>query len=318
MWLAASFVGLLLFAPHFLSRTRLQPTLGIALWWSVIALRGVVVACAALVVLLYLPAFQLFDQLTRWCMHAVVPFVTAHLGLSGDQVGHAASVVPALLVVVSVSSALLGASKAARLVRGWLQRSAIGAGPRDSLLVSDPRAVLAAAGVRSPRVVVSDGALAVLDDAELAAGLEHEWGHVRRLQRIVILTSSLLSSISTFLPGGASAFRHVQFHLERDADRYAVRATGNPLALASAICKVSGVYPGSENGPVLLGLAGGSASDRLRLLLSGGAFTGSRAQGALAALLALAAASLSVALLLAVPTLVEGGLDLAGPEGTCS
>lgn len=310
MWVLAASLGALLIAPHLLPRAQLPPLVGIAMWWSVLVFRVAVALWVAIFVLLYFPASQLFDLLTRWCLHAVVPLVATHLGFSGHRLGDAASLIPALVLLISAASALVGAWRAARSVRFWLGKNALGPGPQDSVLVDDPEVILAAAGVRAPKVVVSAGAVAGLDEAELAAGLQHEWGHVRRLHRLVTLSSSLLISVSRFLPGGRSAFRNLQFHLERDADRYAVSRTRDPLALASAICKVAEARSGLT-GLAVSRLDGGCTSDRLRLLLSGDAFHGRRAPSLIGGLLTLATVSVTVALLLAVPAAAESGIAMA-------
>lgn len=309
MWVLAGALGALLLAPHLLPRTQLSPLVGIGMWWSVLAFRLAIAVCVALVVLLYLPASQLFELLTRWCLH-VSPIIVTHL--SGHRLGDAASLVPALVLVLSVGSALLQSWRAGRSVRGWLRRSALGPGPQDSVIVDDPAVILAAAGMRERQVVVSAGALAGLDDAELAAGLQHEWGHVRRSHWLVTLSSSLLLSVSRFLPGGGSAFRNLQFHLERDADRYAVRSTGDPLALASAICKMAAARPMRPHGSATFALDGGYTTDRVRLLLDDSDdFGGRRMPRLLGSALAIGTAVLAVGLLAAAAAVAGDGVQMA-------
>lgn len=55
--------------------------------------------------------------------------------------------------------------------------------PRESLLLADATVLVAAAGLRKPRVVVSAGALLNLDHEELAASLDDEYGHIVRRHR---------------------------------------------------------------------------------------------------------------------------------------
>jgi hypothetical protein len=173
--------------------------------------------------------------------------------------------------------------------------------------------VVAAAGFRSPRVVVSAGALLRLDDEELNAGLEHEWGHVVRRHRFVSLLGRACQGLSRFLPGGRRALRELDLHLERDADDYAVRRTGDPLALASAICKAA-APPARLRGPALANLAGVGLADRLRRL--SGAGTGPRRSmnvlsGALASGLIVAA----LALALTLPAVASAGIERASTTG---
>lgn len=88
-------------------------------------------------------------------------------------------------------------------------------------------------------LLVSDAALRAMDRDELRASFAHEIGHVRRRHRPLILGASLLAAVGRFLPGTQAAERELLFNLERDADEFAVRATNDPLALASAICKAA-------------------------------------------------------------------------------
>jgi len=53
----------------------------------------------------------------------------------------------------------------------------------------------------------------------------------------------VLAAIARVLPGTEAARGELHFHLERDADEYAVSRTSDPLALASAICKAAATAP---------------------------------------------------------------------------
>ena len=79
--------------------------------------------------------------------------------------------------------------------------------------MSGREVIVAAAGIRAPRVVVSAGALTTLDDAELEAGLQHEWGHVLRRHRFLSLLGQGCRAVSRFLPGGERALASLQLHL---------------------------------------------------------------------------------------------------------
>lgn len=312
--LAATIVAVLV-APHLLDQSRLAPATGIALWIAVLSLRAVLALGAVVIVVLFLPATQLFQLLTHWCVHAVLPFFTTHLGFDGHQLGDAAVLVPALVLAVSLLSAGFGAWRGARAVRRWLRRSSLGPGPRASVIVGGPDVVVAAAGLRAPRVVVSAGALLRLDDAELAAGLEHEWGHIARRHRFVALVGALLHGVARLLPGSARALELLRFQLERDADEFAVRRTGDPLALASAICKAA-ADAGAAATPALARLGGTGVPDRIRLLMDDGSGGPGRLGTALARLLALGAAVVALALVLSAPSLAQAGVgQLTKPAG---
>jgi Zn-dependent protease with chaperone function len=305
--LAAALTALLV-APHLLTQRALAPTAGIALWSSMLILRATLAVSIAIIVIFFLPATQLFSLLTHWCLHAVVPFIATHLGFDGHTLGDAAIVVPAMVMAVSLLSVGFGVWRGARTVRRWVQRSSLGPGPAQSLIVGGDDVVVAAAGLRQPRIVVSAGALLSLDDAELAAGLEHERGHVSRHHRYITLVAELCFATSRFLPGGRKALRALRFHLERDADDYAVRHTGDPLALASAICKAAETRSRTAT-PSFASLAGSGVAERLRRLASAGDTRDSRAGTAVARALVVATAVATLSLMAATPTLASVGVD---------
>lgn len=310
--LLASAIVLLLAVPYLLPSRSLSPVSGIVLWSSVLFMRAVLAVFLAVVVVFFIPATQLFSLLTHWCLHAVVPFFATHLGFDGHSLGDAAVVVPAVVTAASLLSVGFGAWRGARTVRRWLKRSSLGTGPGSSVIVGGSEVVLLAAGIRSPRVVVSAGALVRLDDAELAAGLEHEWGHVVRRHRLVALLGQACRALSHLLPGGKRALEQLQLHLERDADDYAVRRTGDPIALASAICKAAG-SSARVIGPAVAGLAGDGVPERLRRLARGQSRSTPLADG-VSKVLAVALLSGALALASATPAIASAGIDqLADP-----
>lgn len=304
---AAACVVAALAAPHLLSQTRLSAPEAIAMWLSALALRAAVVLSLVLIAVLYLPATELFALLTHWCVHAVIPVLATHLGFDGHRIGDAAVLVPALVIAVSALSVGFGVWRGARAAKRWLRRDSLGPGPSSSVIVGGSDVIVAAAGLRAPQVVVSAGALVELDDAELAAGLEHEWGHVTRRHRFIALAGQLMAGVSRLLPGGRRALDHLEFQLERDADEYAVRRTGDRLALASAICKAAATHSGPRM-PALASLGGSGVPERVRLLLrepTGGRSTCS----AVARTLSVGAALLALGLFAATPVLAVSGLE---------
>lgn len=250
-------------APYLLPRASLTPMTGAALWLSVLALRAILILIAALTAILYLPATELFQIATHWCVHAAVPFFATHLGFSGQRIGDAATLLPGLVLGLSLISAIFAAWRTARAIRRVVSREALGPGPRESVIVGGPGVMVVAAGIRDARVVVSTGALTRLDEDELAAGLEHERGHIARRHPYLSLAGSLAFAIARLLPGSRDALAQLRFCLERDADEYAVDRTRDPVALASAICKAAG----DGGGASVSRLAGSGAASRLRFLL---------------------------------------------------
>ena len=294
--------------PHLLVRTRLAAPVAIRLWLAVLALRGALVVTLVVIAVVYLPATELFSIVTHWCLHAVIPFFATHLGFDGHRLGDAALLVPAIVVAGSVVSVGFGIWRGARTAAAWLRRSSLGPGPYESVIVGGSEVVVAAAGLRAPRVVVSAGALLHLDDAELSAGLEHEWGHVTRGHRFITLAAQLLAGLSRVLPGSRRALDELRFQLERDADEYAVAKTGDRLALASAICKAAGSPPATA---AIAALGGSGVAERVRLLVDQPE-RHSRPSNLAARTLTLAIAVLTVALLTLTPALASSGFDALG------
>lgn len=265
MTLPAATLLLIAALPELLPQHGLRPLAGIAIWLAALGARALIAVLATVLAVAYLPATQLFAAITKWCLDDVPPFLSSHVGLSGHGIGEIALLVPALIVTASLLWASLVIARSVRTAARWLKSSRLGSGPASSVIVSGPEVLVAAAGLRTPRIVVSTGALTHLDEAELDASLKHERGHIDRRHRYAFLIVSLLLGIARFVPGSRRASRHVRFHLERDADEFALRRGADPLALASAICKAArSVAPA----PVAVAQLGGAdTASRLRHLL---------------------------------------------------
>jgi Zn-dependent protease with chaperone function len=264
--LLGSLVALGVVLPHSLPLERAAPALAATTWCAALALRALSVLYVVLYLALFLPHTELFSALTHWCWETIFPLIATHLGLDGTHVGGGAVVLPAAVLAVSVTSAAWGLLRAARAVRGALRRAVVGTGPRESVIVAGPNVLLAAAGVTRPRVLVSAGALITLDDEELAAGLDHERGHIARRHRFVLLFAELCRALAGFLPGTHHAVQELRFHLERDADRWALARRHDPYALAGAICKAAPLQ--QPPNPRMASLGGGDATRRVDELLA--------------------------------------------------
>ena len=249
--------------PHALRLERTAPGAAATVWLSALLIRALSAVAVTVYVVVVLPGTQIFNLVTHWCWHTAVPVVAAHLGLDGHDVGDAAIVLPAAVLAVSVMTVSFGLWKAARTIGRLLQRGTIGEGPRNSVIVGDGDVLVAAAGLRRPRVLVSAGALTSFDDAELAASLDHEHGHIERRHRYLLVVAELCRAVARFLPGTRRAARELRIHLERDADRFALARAHEPVVLASAICKAA---ERSSSAPVMA-LGGGGVTRRIRELL---------------------------------------------------
>ncbi len=260
----AAAVSLGIALPHLLRLERVAPVIAVAIWLGALGLRAVTGVLVVVLAVFYLPATELFGLLTHWCWHAVVPFLATHVGLSGHAIGDAATLLPAAAISASAFSVGWALVRAARAVRQVLRQRALGRGPDGSVIVGGPDVVIAAAGLARPKVVVSAGALTQLDDSELAASLDHERGHIAHGHRVVLLFGEVCRALGRFVPGTRRAVAELTFHLERDADAYAVARRHDPLALASAICKAAALH---HQAPTFNPLADGrSVVSRVRVL----------------------------------------------------
>lgn len=221
--------------PHRLRLHRVAPLLAASVWLSCLCLRALVAIGGAVFGLLYLPQTGVYDTIANWCWHEALPVVAMHLGLSGHPLVHAAIILPGLALGASLLWALFGFARAWVAIRHKLGRS-VGKGPHGSTVIEGSEIVVGVTGLGPSRILISKGALGAMDAEELRASVHHEWGHVRRRHRPLLILASVLSALGRILPGTRSAEAELRFSLERDADEYAVRQTSDPLALASAIC----------------------------------------------------------------------------------
>lgn len=277
--------------PHALPLERVSPAAAAAVWLAALGLRAVLVLGLALAALLILPATPLFERVEEWSVHPVA---------------HAAALAPPALLALSVVAFVAGLARGGAVLRRELARRSLGLGPGGSVVIAGRELVVAVPGLGRRRIVLSDRALAELDGPELEACLAHETGHLRHGHRAAALAGSLLVALGRPVPGARVALRGLLLSLERDADEYAVARTGDPLALASAICKVADGSARRRAQGLALGLDGaGGTHARLDGLLAGGRRRGS---APLERLVLVAAVALSVLLLVAVAGL---GLWLA-------
>ncbi len=289
--------------PHLLPLSRVAPRLAAGVWIGALALRALTALLVIAFVVALVPATGFFAAMTQWCWHFVPPLLSGHVGLSGDAVGHAATLAPAAVLASSLLSAVWALYHAARAVQKLVRERALGCGPGGTVIVGGPDVMVAAAGLRRPRIVVSAGALTDLDDAELAASIEHERGHVAHRHRYALLCGGGCRAASCFLPGGRRTLSELAFHLERDADEYALRQHDR-FALASAICKA---LPAPRGANTLMALGGGpSGLDRIRTLMDGVPTRG-RAATRAASLCAALTATLTLALGASLPAFAAAG-----------
>jgi Zn-dependent protease with chaperone function len=302
----AAVVALGIVLPHVLRLQQVAPVTACLLWLASLALRALTGLVVVTFLLFFLPRTEVFESLTHWCLHAVLPGLADNLDVEGHGIGDLVLVAPGIALGVSLVFACVRTTRGAWTARRLVDRHVLGPGPHGSVIVSGPEVIFAVAGLAHPRIVVSAGALASLDDAELVAGLDHERGHIAHRHRFVILTAAALSALGWIIPGTRRAASEVAFHLERDADRWALARRNDRLALASVICKAAeGAQPPGT--PAMANLGQTGVRERLGQLLDDKPRRPSHP--AAVALNALAAAMVACTLLLAVllPTAAVAG-----------
>ena len=256
--------GVAIVLPHGARLDRVTPAYAVAIWASALALRALASVIAALLVVLVLPHSPALDTFSHWCGSAALPLIGVNIELNGQRVSDAATLLPTLIVGGSLVVVAFGTIRALRGIRRLVSKHALGTGPRESVILGGPDVVLASAGFAHPRVLVSAGALVALDDDELAAALAHEQGHIARRHRFALLFAALCRGVARFLPGTRAASAELLFHLERDADRWALEQRHEPLALARAITKARGTF---AVGPSYAALDGSRSLERVAELV---------------------------------------------------
>ncbi len=109
-----------------------------------------------------------------------------------------------------------------------------------ALLIADPHPRAFCAGLLRPRVYLSTGAIAILDDAALTAVLAHERHHARRHDPLRLAAGRVLARALFFLPEVRDLVESQQALAELSADESAVNAApANRSALARAMLSFS-------------------------------------------------------------------------------
>lgn len=252
----AALLGAAIVIPSFLRLGRAVPSVAASIWMAVLLMRALFTILASISLLALIPGTGAFAAISYWCWNATVPLLGTHLGVSGARLMQAIALLPLLILSIFGVSRLAQIAKSHRNIRRRLRIATLGTGPDGSVIVGGAQVMLGAAGLVRPEVVLSAGALTHLDDEELEAGLAHERGHIERRHSWWLAIAEVCGSIARPLPGTHHALGQLKFHLERDADRWAVARTRKPLALASAICKsasspsTAGVFALSGDGAI--------------------------------------------------------------------
>ena len=147
--------------------------------------------------------------------------------------------------------------RTSRVVSEWLEGSTAAVDHNSVPLfrIRTPAPALAVAGVRVPRVLLSDAAAGLLNGRELKTALRHEMVHARRHDNL----KKLLFRFSA-LPGMARLEAAWSEAAEMAADDEAVCNCGEALDLASALIKLSRFAPVPAGAGLMTALVQGSGS----------------------------------------------------------
>jgi BlaR1 peptidase M56 len=171
------------------------------------------------------------------------------ISILGQKLSYPAANVDAIVIVLLAG---LGAVVTARALSGGVRELAASRRfhrhiarnhlqPVDGArLISDVRPRAFCAGLLRPRVYLSTGALAILDDSALNALLAHERHHARRHDPLRLAAGRVLARALFFLPALGDLVERQQALAELSADESAVNAApANRSALARAMLSFS-------------------------------------------------------------------------------
>jgi Zn-dependent protease with chaperone function len=196
---------------------------------------------AVLAVVSFALVFMRLFERWRVTPHAV----SRRIAILGQEVSYP---VANLAAIVILTLALLGAivmviviARATRelnATRRFARRLAAGRHQpvKDAFVIDDPRPQAFCVGLLRPRVYLTTGALAILDEEALAAVLTHERHHARRRDPLRLAASRVLVRGLFFLPGLAELGSQRETLGEINADQAAINETpANRSALARAM-----------------------------------------------------------------------------------
>jgi len=103
------------------------------------------------------------------------------------------------------------------------------------VIIDDEDLVVFSSTGRVPAVYVSTGLLDSLDREQLKGAIAHEIAHIRRTRRPVLTFLFVFRVMMFFNPVALFEFRRAVQEEEEICDEEAVRTTGNPAALTSAL-----------------------------------------------------------------------------------
>jgi Peptidase family M48 len=190
-----------------------------------------------------LSLFVVWRLLLSW---RVTPHAAAHdVSILGHRLSYPAANLDAVVILflaavgmLAVARTVLGAVREIAADRSF-QRGLAATAPRplnEAFVIDDERPQAFCAGLFKPRVYVSSGAVALLDESALDAVLAHEAHHARCRDPLRLAVGRILARALFFVPGLHELARRQQSLAELGADESAINvAAEHRSALARAM-----------------------------------------------------------------------------------
>ncbi|MFJ9949479.1 M56 family metallopeptidase [Kitasatospora sp. NPDC091207] len=225
-------------------RLQARPAAGVAVWLALMASFGT----ALLLVAHHLAAPLGHDPAG---LVGLIPHVEAERTAAPHAHGWWAPAVAALALGAAAVPLGVRAARLRRRHRAVLDVVAVRDRRRDALVLDDARPAVYCLPGRRARVVVSRGAVDLLDERQLTAALAHERGHIRGRHHLVRLAVDTFAMVLGRLPLARTGRAEVALLLEMAADDAALTAATR-TELASALCLLAtgGPVGGPTGGPV--------------------------------------------------------------------
>lgn len=209
------------------------------------------------------PAYLLFEP------HAPNETVTAKI------------IFPALISMIGMSIAFFRVFgtwwRTRRLVKSWLKHAEpihIENFPLPVYRIDHPFPLIAVVGAFRTKLFIAELIFASLDDRELAAAVNHEYGHLESYDNLKRTLLRICRDLLVF-PLGRALDKAWAENAEAAADEYAAEKGGNPAALnlAAALIKIARIAPkdASPVMPLSASLIGNQTADvtwRVRRLVN--------------------------------------------------
>lgn len=181
-----------------------------------------------------------------------------------EAIGAAPLLLSAACLLLFAAGAVRAAAaqfRTSRAVAQWLESGSVMETESKIPVVRTTNAPnLTVAGVKSPKVFVSEAAMAALTPPELRTAVRHELSHVRRCDNL----KKLLFHFAVF-PGMADLQRQWSEATEMAADDAAVSSRREALDLAAALIKVSRLGPMGSSPALAIGLLHSSTALSARI-----------------------------------------------------